>query len=82
MENLILPEALEFIGKDAFSYCYGLREINISANVKEIGEYAFYNCTNLKTVNVDNSESNLILGEKWFPTDNGLDIKDLKISWK
>ncbi len=82
IENLILPESLEFIGKDAFSYCYGLKEIIIPANVTEIGEYAFYNCTNLKTVNVNNAESNLTLGEKWFPTDNGLDIKDLKINWK
>lgn len=82
MENLVLPQALEFIGKDAFSYCYGLKEINIPANVKEIGEYAFYNCTNLFTINMNNSESNLSLGEKWYPTNNGLDIDELKINWK
>ena len=82
VEVIKLPDVLEFIGKDAFSYCYGLKEINIPASVNEIGEYAFYNCTNAKTVNVDNKESNIKLGEKWFPTDNGLDIKDLKINWK
>ena len=82
MEGLVLPLALEFIGKDAFSYCYGLKEIQISENVKEIGEYAFYNCTNLLTINVNNAESNIILGEKWYPTNNGLEIKELKINWK
>lgn len=82
LEEITLPSALEFIGKDAFSYCYGLKEINIPASVKQIDEYAFYNCTNLLTVNVDNAESNLTLGEKWFPTNNGLDIKELKINWK
>ncbi|MBR5247002.1 MAG: leucine-rich repeat domain-containing protein [Clostridia bacterium] len=81
VEEINLPDVLEFIGKDAFSYCYGLTEINIPASVKEIGEYAFYNCTNLKTVNVDNKENGLALGEKWYPTDNGLEIKDLKVNW-
>lgn len=82
MAEINLPENLTLIGKDAFSYCYGLTQINIPANVKQIDEYAFYNCTNLLTVNVDNAESNITLGEKWFPTDNGLDIAELKVNWK
>ena len=82
MAAVNLPEALTFIGKDAFSYCYGLTEINIPASVTQIDEYAFYNCTNLLTVNVNNAESNLTLGEKWYPTNNGLDIAELKINWK
>lgn len=81
MATINLPNTLTHIGKDAFAYCYGLKEINIPASVKQIDEYAFYNCTNLLTVNVDNAESNLTLGEKWFPTNNGLDIKELKINW-
>lgn len=76
-----LPENLEFIGKDAFSYCYGLTEISIPATVKQIDEYAFYNCTALLKVNVDNTQDNLTLGEKWFPTNNGLDIEGLEIVW-
>lgn len=77
-----LPENLEFIGKDAFSYCTGLTQINIPESIKQIDEYAFYNCTGLLTVNVDANESDLTLGEKWFPTNNGLDIDGLKINWK
>lgn len=76
-----LPNNLSLIGKDAFSYCYGLTKITIPANVTRIDEYAFYNCTNLLTVNVNNAESNITLGEKWYPTNNGLDIAELKITW-
>lgn len=82
LTDLVLPEALEFIGKDAFSYCYGLIELNIPANVKQIDEYAFYNCTNLLTVNVDNAENNITLGNKWYPTNQGKNIDELKINWK
>lgn len=81
LENLILPEALEFIGKDAFSYCYGLKALDLSANVKQIDEYAFYNCHNLLEINIDNSESNLTLGNKWYPTNQGKNIDELKINW-
>ncbi len=77
-----LPQSLEFIGKDAFSYCNGLKELNIPSNIKQIDVYAFYNCTNLLTINVDAKESDVELGDKWYPTSNGLAIKDLKINWK
>jgi hypothetical protein len=82
ISQIKLPQALEFIGKDAFSYCYGLTELNIPANVKQIDEYAFYNCTNLLTVNVDNTESAMTLGNKWYPTNQGKNINELKINWK
>ncbi len=82
MEDLVLPEALEFIGKDAFSYCYGLKTLNLSQNVKQIDEYAFYNCKNLLEININNQESNLTLGKKWFPTNQGKNIDELKINWK
>ncbi len=82
IEEIKLPNILEFIGKDAFSYCYGLKEITIPASVTRIDEYAFYNCTNLLKVNVLTKESNMTLGEKWFPTNNGLDLDGLEINWK
>ncbi len=79
--DLKLPQALKFIGKDAFSYCYGLKELDIPSNVTQIDEYAFYNCTNLLTINVDNSEDNMTLGNKWYPTNQGNNIGELKINW-
>lgn len=80
--ELKLPQSLEFIGKDAFSYCYGLKELDIPANVTQIDEYAFYNCTNLLTINIDNTEDNMTLGNKWYPTNQGKNIDELKINWK
>lgn len=80
--ELALSKNIELIGKDAFSYCTGITEINIPSTIKQIDEYAFYNCTALLKVNVDAKESDLILGEKWYPTNNGLDIEGLEINWK
>ena len=81
ISEVLLPEGLEFIGKDAFSYCTALSEIVIPSSVTEIGEYAFYNCTALHDINVKNKEEDLTLGKKWYPTDNGLDISALKITF-
>ncbi len=82
LSGLKLPQTLEFIGKDAFSYCYGLTDLDIPSTIQQIDVYAFYNCTNLLVINVDAKESDIKLGDKWYPTSNGLAIKDLKISWK
>lgn len=78
--EIILPDGLETIGKDAFSYT-GLKAIDIPAAVCEIGEYAFYNCTSLLEINVGSPESELNLGKKWYPTNNGLNINELVITW-
>ena len=81
MKELILPSSLEVIGKDAFSYCTSLKEIVIPASIKQIDTYAFYNCTNLLKVDVQAKESDVTLGEKWYPTDNGKSIGKLEINW-
>ena len=79
--EIVLPEKLEYIGKDAFSYCTGLKKLESPASVREIGEYAFYNCTSLIDISVGSAENDLILGEKWYPTNNGLNIGELVITW-
>lgn len=76
-----LPDGLTLISKDAFGYCTSLKEISIPSSVNEIGDYAFYNCTGLLKINIDNHESDMTLGKKWYSTDNGRDIDDLVISW-
>lgn len=78
----VLPEGLTIIAKDAFGYCQGLKEIEIPSTVTEIGEYAFYNCTSLLNVRVNSKESDVTLGKQWYPTKNGLEIKELVIAWK
>ncbi len=82
IDEVTLPEGLTFIGKDAFSYCTELKAVEIPANVTEIGEYAFYNCTSLLNITVKAKESDLTLGKNWYPTNNGLEIKELVINWE
>lgn len=82
LNDLTLSQNVEVIGKDAFGFCSAISEINIPSTIKQIDTYAFYNCTSLLTINVDAKESDITLGDKWYPTQNGLAIKDLKINWK
>ena len=82
LENLTLPKNLEYIGKDAFGYCAKVKTVTIPSTVTEIGEYAFYNCTSLLDITVDNAESAVSVGKKWYPTMNGKEISELKISWR
>lgn len=80
--DLTLSNSIEIIEKDAFGFCSAISEINISGTIKQIDTYAFYNCTSLLTINIDAKESDVTLGDKWYPTQNGLAINDLKINWK
>ena len=82
LEDINFPNGLEQIGKDAFAYCTMLTKVTLPESIQEIQEYAFYNCTNLLEVNIDANESDVLLREKWYPTNNGLDIAELKINWK
>lgn len=81
IKEIVLPKNIENIGQDCFAYCSGLKEMTIPASIKSIDKYAFFNCTSLHTLNIDAKESDLVLGEKWYPTNNGLDIKELVINW-
>ena len=81
IDELILPEGLTFIGKDAFAYCEALKETVIPESVTEIGEYAFYNCRGLLDIKMEGEEEKMTLGNKWYPTDNGLEIAELSIVW-
>lgn len=82
LKEINLPDELVTIGKDAFAYCSEVTSVTIPASVESIGEYAFFNCPKLKKVEVLKSEDEIELGKKWYPTDNGREIKDLQIIWK
>lgn len=81
LKEINLPENLTFIGKDAFSYCTAIEEVTIPASVTQIDEYAFYNCTSVKNLTMLGKEADMILGKKWFPTDNGRDLGELNTIW-
>ncbi len=65
LTEIELPASLEEIGEYAFSYC-GVRNLVIPAAVKVVGANAFDGCLNLVTLNFENSESNLSIGDYAF----------------
>ena len=82
LKEINLPDSLVTIGKDAFAYCSLVTDVTIPESVEKIDEYAFFSCSELTAVNVLKGEGEIMLGEKWYPTDNGREIKGLKINWK
>ncbi len=50
VKNLIIPDNLSKIKKDAFYGCTGITTLIIPEGVQSIEEYAFYSCEKLKTV--------------------------------
>lgn len=79
--SLDLPKNIQIIGKDAFAYCSAITEVEIADSIVAIGDYAFFNCSSLKKVTVNRKEADVTLGEKWYPTNNGLSIDGLEIIW-
>ncbi len=83
LQSITLPDGLEFIGKDAFAFCSAAEKVTVPASVKQIDEYAFFSCTSLLEVNMQGKESEMTLGKKWYPTDNGIELGEkLVISWE
>ena len=90
---LSLPESLEFIGSDAFSYNQNLQYVYIPAGVKEIGHHAFWdtvykedgNLCGVTEMNVAVSEedfANLTVGDDWCPKyDHLLFKKSININY-
>lgn len=62
LTEIILPDGLTTIEKEAFSYCSKLTEITIPQSVTNIGEYAFRYCTSLTEITIPDGITNLNLG--------------------
>lgn len=91
--QITLPEGLEYIGKDAFAYCFSENyenatnpnsktEIVIPSTVKEIGEYAFFNCEKVSKVTMLPKKNEIKLGKIWSPSTKGKENKDCEIIWE
>lgn len=53
--DVVLPKSLSALGAFAFSGCLELESVDLSqSSVKDIKEYAFYDCKNLKSVTFPN----------------------------
>ena len=87
LSGLTLPSHLEYIGKDAFAYAFGASEdrekldITIPATIKEIGEYAFFNCDGIASIHVLAKKDEVTLGNKWEPTAKGKIIEECVITF-
>ena len=87
LSGLTLPAHLEYIGKDAFAYAFGDSEdrekldITIPATIKEIGEYAFFNCDGIASIRVLAKKDEVTLGNKWEPTAKGKIIEECVITF-
>lgn len=52
------------IGREAFYFCYRIKELNLGTQVTKIGDYAFYNCTGLNYLIIPNSTT--LIGNSAF----------------
>lgn len=95
LNKIELPEGLEYIGKDAFAYCFSenyktdknpelpeTTEIVIPSTVKEIGEYAFFQCEKVSKVVVKANKDDLKVGKVWSPSTKGKENKSCEIVWE
>ncbi len=52
VKEIVFPKTLKSIGKNAFAYCNSIETINLFNGLEVIAESAFYQCHNLRLVNV------------------------------
>ncbi len=52
LREIVLPQSLKTIGKNAFYHNYYLQKIDIPAGVTEIGGGAFASCSNLNEITI------------------------------
>lgn len=54
IEKIVIPEGVQTIGCNAFSFCVSLHTVVLSDTVERIGSKAFFNCGNLKNIKIGN----------------------------
>ena len=75
LKNIVIPDSIVKIGKDAFSFCVALTNLTIPSSVTEIGDYAF---VGVASVTFEISESEIPDGQVWNSATLGCE----HISWK
>ncbi len=68
--EIVIPDGVTEIGKDAFEHCTGLTSIEIPDSVTEIGASAFAGCTGLTSISIPDGIT--IIGEYAFKYCSGL----------
>ena len=70
VQNLVIPEGVTCIWKNAFSGCGSLTSVVIPEGVTSIGDKAFFSCSNLTSVTIPEGVTNI--GERAFNGCSGL----------
>lgn len=58
-EEVVLPEGVTSIGRDAFSGCEHIKQVFLPSSLTRIEYNAFYGCKSLKTISIPDSVKNL-----------------------
>ena len=58
IKNVVIGEGVDYISDYTFMDCENLEKITIPAEVTSVGSLAFWNCPNLKSMSVDESNPN------------------------
>lgn len=72
LTSLTFRSGLITIGEQAFAGCSGLEQLSIPSSVSRIGSKAFYNCINIKTLNIP------VLGANQISTDSFITIENVQ----
>lgn len=55
MPNFVIPNGVTDIGQDAFTYCYGLMQVDVPSSLKSTGQNAFSYCQAINTIEFPNT---------------------------
>lgn len=55
VEEIIMPDSVEYISRGAFKGCKSLKKINLSKNLHILEEFAFYECESLEEITIPDS---------------------------
>jgi len=75
--SVIVPEGVTEIGDSAFDRRMEIESVILPASLKSLGDYTFYGCTNLKTVDLSQCAQLESIGKSAFESCTNLDTVDL-----
>lgn len=74
LEEIIIPDTIEYIGDYAFTYCENLKEITLPEKLQYIGDCSFLGAKNLRTIiggdNITHIGHSALYGTKWLNQQN------------
>ena len=64
--NVTIGEEMTIIPSNLFQHCKSITSITIPQNIEEIGDFSFFDCSNLKKLVIEDSETPLSLGRNYI----------------